>query len=156
VGVVPEVNEFADLSVIYRLKVRAPTPVKYNYLVVSENVDDISRIDILTLRDFHRVKDRLKRKSKVGAGLEITIEHARKMDARCAARWVADALALYEFCQSSGFQFILSSGADAPTAAVSGECFDAILKLIGIKPRKYWMELATWLESRLERRVQLC
>lgn len=130
--------------------------MKYDYLIVSENVDNVSRVDILGLRDFQRAKDRLKRKSKGGAGIEITIEHARKMDARGVARWIADAHDLYEFCQSSGFQFILSSGAGAPTAAVSGQSFDAILKLIGIEPHKYWMELATWLESRLERRVRLC
>jgi hypothetical protein len=130
--------------------------VKYDYLTVSENVDEVSRVDILAPRDFRRAKERLKKKSKGGAGIEITVEQARKMDAAGVARWVADAHDLYEFCQSAGFQFILSSGATSPAGAVSEQSFDAILKMMSIDPQKHWEDLAGWLESRLERRVRPC
>ncbi|UVS69621.1 hypothetical protein NWT39_02260 [Nitrososphaera viennensis] len=125
-------------------------------MVVSENIDEISRVDILVLRDFRRAKERLKKKAKGGAGIEITIEQARKLDAAGVARWVADAHDLYEFCQSSGFQFILSSGASSPAGAVSGQSFDAILKMMGIDPQKHWKEMNSWLEFRLGRRVRPC
>ncbi|HVX02204.1 MAG TPA: hypothetical protein VHA09_03545, partial [Nitrososphaera sp.] len=144
-------DEFSsDAGIIYRLKNPPPQPVKYDYLTVSENVGDISRIDILVLGDFRRVKDKLKKKSKGGAGVEITVEQARKQDATGIARWVADAYDLYKFCQSSGFQFILSSGASSPHGIVSGQSFDVILKMVGIDPQKHWSELAGWLASRLE------
>jgi hypothetical protein len=131
--------------------------VKYDYLIVSENIDEASRADILVLRDFRRAKERLKKKAKGGgAGIEITVQQARKMDAIGVARWIADAHDLYEFCQSSGFQFILSSGAGSPSEVVSGQSFDAMLKMTEIDPQKHWRELAGWLESRLERRVRLC
>ncbi|MEO9363342.1 MAG: hypothetical protein ABI348_05515 [Nitrososphaera sp.] len=149
-------SEFSDTRVVYRLKNSPPKPVKYDYLLVSENVDEASRVDILVLRDFRRAKEKLKKKVKAGAGIEITVEQARRMDAAGVARWVSDAHDLHEFCQSSGFQFILSSGANSPAGIVSGQSFDAILKVIGVDPRKHWEELAGWLESRLERRVRMC
>ncbi len=121
-------------------------------MLVSENADDAPRVDVLSLKNFARAKERLKKK-KGGAGIEITVAQARKMDAAGVARWVSDARDLYQFCRSSGFQFILSSGADSPTSAVSGQSLDALLKIMGIDPQKHWEEMGEWLESRLERRV---
>jgi hypothetical protein len=156
VGAAAAASEFSDTDIIYRLKNLPPKPVKYDYLLVTENIDEVSRTDILALRDFRRAKEKLKKKAKAGAGIEITVEQARRMDAAGVARWVSDAYDLYEFCQSSGFQFVLSSGAGSPAGTVSGQSFDAILKVIGVDPCEHWKELAGWLESRLERRVRTC
>lgn len=127
--------------------------MKYPYLLVSENADDAPRVDILSLKNFARAKEKLKKKAKGGAGIEITVAQARKMDAAGAARWVSDARDLYQFCRSSGFQFVLSSGADTPAGTVSGQSLDALLKMIGVEPQRHWQDMNEWLESRLGRRV---
>lgn len=145
-----------DMAAVYRLKNPPPKPVKYDYLTVTENAEEVSRVDILALRDFRRTKEKLKRKARGGAGIEVTVEQARRQDPVGVARWVADARDLYKFCQSSGFQFILSSGASSPSRVVSGQSFDAVLKMMDIDPQNHWRELAGWLEARLGRRVRLC
>lgn len=147
-------SDFSDSEIIYRLKQSPREPVKYQYLLVSENADDAPRVDVLSLASFARAKERLKKKAKGGAGIEITVAQARKMDATGVAKWIADASDLYRFCQSAGFQFILSSGADSPQGTVSGQSLDALLKMIGIDPQRHWKETGEWLESRLERRVR--
>lgn len=146
-------GDFSDDEVIYRLAVPPHEPGKYQYLLVSENPDDTPRVDILSLKNFARAKERLKKK-KGGAGIEITVAQARKMDAAGVARWISDASDLYQFCKSSRFQFILSSGAESPASAVSGQSLDALLKMMGIDPQRHWQEMEEWLESRLERRVR--
>jgi hypothetical protein len=146
-------DNFSDTEIIYRLARPPYEPGKYQYLLVSENVDDAPRVDVLSLKNFARAKDRLKKK-KAGAGIEITVAPARKMDAAGVAKWVSDAGDLYQFCRSSGFQFILSSGADSPAGAVSGQSLDALLKMMGVDPQRHWQDLEKWLESRLERRVR--
>lgn len=146
----------SDERIIYRLRNVPFAPAKYDYLLTSENIDDISRIDILSIQDFQRAKGTLRKKPKAGTGIEVTIEHARGMDPSGVAKWLADTHDLYEFCQSSGFQFILSSGATSHLEAVSGQSLDAVLKLIGIDPQKHWRSMDRWLESRLDRRVQTC
>jgi hypothetical protein len=154
---VAESSTFVNLESIYRVRALPQKPNKYNYLIVSENFNDLSRTDILTIKDFRVAKERLRKKTKgSGAGIEITIDRVRKMDAVGVSRWIADAHELYEFCLSSGFQFILSSGANSPTATVSGESFDSLLSLIGIDVARYWRDLNQWLEYRLERRVHAC
>ena len=128
--------------------------MKYHYLLVSENADDAPRVDVLSLTSFARAKERLKKKAKGGAGIEITVAQARKMDAAGVAKWIADAADLHKFCQSAGFQFVLSSGADSTSSTVSGQSLDALLRMMGIDPQRHWEEMGEWLESRLERRVR--
>jgi hypothetical protein len=141
-------------DVIRRLAQRPPKPVKYDYVIVSENVEDMSWADAITIKDLRRVKEKLKKKARPGVGLEMAIAPARKMDAAGAARWLVDVSELYSFCQSARWQFILSSGADSPQSMVSGQCLDAILETCGIDPKKHWDGMSLWLASRLERRVK--
>jgi hypothetical protein len=140
-------------GVICRLKKTPPSPVKYPYLIVSDNVDGAA--DILAVSDFCRVKEKLKKKVKRGTGFEMTIAPARKMDARSVGRWFDGMRDLYPFCQSSGCQFILSSGATSMHEMVSGPCLDAMLKNCGIDPQRHWGEMNSWLDARLSRRVSV-
>jgi hypothetical protein len=139
-------------GIIYRLRSTPPAPVKYPYLVVSNNIDE-TRADILTISSFRHVRDRLKKKTREGIGLEVAVAQARKMEGTGAARWLADVEELYEFCHSSRCQFILSSGANSTNEMVSGPCLDAILKICGIEPQRHWQEMNEWLEAKLSGRV---
>jgi hypothetical protein len=139
-------------DVIYRVRQALP-PAKYQYLVVSDNASNLDGIDLLTVNNFHSVKEKLKKRAKKGIGFEMTVAHARKMDGHGAARWFSDLRELYEFCHSTRCQLVLSSGANSAREMVSGPCLDVILKTCGIDPRRHWVEMSEWLESRLSRRV---
>jgi RNase P/RNase MRP subunit p30 len=141
-------------GIIYRLRSVPPAPVTYPYLVVSNNIDE-ARADILTISNFHQLRNRLKKKTRKGIGLEVAIAQARKMEGAGAARWLAGVEELYEFCHSSRCQFILSSGANSTNEMVSGPCLDALLKICGIEPRRHWQEMNEWLEARLSGRVMI-
>lgn len=141
-----------DEGIIYRLKKAPDAPVKYPYLVVSEDIEN-GRADMVTIGSFRRAKDQLKKKSRKGIGIEVMIAPARKMDGTGVAKWFEDVRDLYSFCHSSRCQFVLSSGASSINEMVSGPCLDAILKNCGIDPQKHWDEMSEWLESRLSRRV---
>ncbi len=141
-------------GVIYRLKKTPDTPVKYQYLVVSEDIEN-GRADMLMISNFRRAKDHLKKKARKGIGLEVMVAPARKMDAIGVAKWFEDLRDLYSFCHSSRCQFVLSSGANSMNEMVSGPCLDAILKNCGIDPQEHWDEMNEWLESRLSRRVSI-
>jgi RNase P/RNase MRP subunit p30 len=125
--------------------------VNYPYLVVSENIGEPA--DILTIRDFNKVKKQLKKKIKKGTGLELTVNPARKMDGRSVGKWFSNLRDLYAFCHSSRCQFILSSGATSQHEMISGPCLDAILKTSDIEPQSYWRSMGKWLEERLSRNV---
>jgi RNase P/RNase MRP subunit p30 len=141
-------------GVIYRLKKTPDVPVKYPYLVVSEDIEN-GRADMLVISNFRREKDHLKKKARKGIGLEIMVAPARKKDAVGVARWFEDLRDLYSFCHLSRCQFVLSSGANSMHEMVSGPCLDAILKNCGIDPQDHWDEMNKWLESRLSRRVSI-
>ena len=138
-------------GVVYRLKKAPESPAKYPYLVVSDSVDEPA--DVVTIRDFRRVKEKLKKKAKKGTGFEVTVAPARKMAAVTVGKWLEDIKDLYSFCHSSRCQFIISSGATSMHEMVSGPCLDAILKNCGIDPQRHWLEMNSWLEARLSRRV---
>jgi hypothetical protein len=143
-------------GVIYRMNRAPQAPVNYPYLVVSENIDDLPHIDILTMKDDVRnVKDRITKKARKGIGLEIVIAPARKMDAGGAGRWFAGIQEMHTLCDSLHCQLILSSGATAKQEMVAGPCLDAILKICGIDPQRHWDEMNEWLEARLSRRVSV-
>jgi hypothetical protein len=138
-------------DVVYRLREAPQSPMKYPYLTVS---DDISKpADILTVSDFRRVKERMKKKVKKGTGFEVKIAPARKMDAAAVGQWFEGVGEMYSFCHSSKCQFILSSGATSLHEMVSGQCFDAMLKNCGIDPERHWREMNNWLETKLSGRV---
>lgn len=138
-------------GVIYRLETIPSTPFKYPYLTISENVDDSS--DLLIIRDFHKVKQKLRKKVKKGTGLEITISPARKMSATALGTWFKCINEMYGFSRSTRCQFILSSGAASPYDMVSGPCFDAILKTADIDPQNHWENMGQWLEAKLSKRI---
>jgi hypothetical protein len=121
--------------------------------VVSENIGEPA--EVLTVNDFSRVKERLKKKVKKGTGLEMTVAPARKMDAAGAGRWFDSVRELHSFCHSSSCQLVLSSGATSMHEMVSGPCLDAMLKNCGIDPEKHWREMNIWLETKLSRRVSI-
>jgi hypothetical protein len=138
-------------NIIYRLKEAPRSPVKYPYLIVSNDIDRPA--DALSISDFRKVKERMKVKVKKGTGFEVKIAPARKMNAAGVGKWFEEIKAMYSFCNSSKCQFILSSGATSMHEMVSGPCFDAILKNCGINPERYWREINNWLETKLSERV---
>jgi hypothetical protein len=146
----PFCGEVCD-GIIYRLRNIPAAPVKYPYLTVSKNIDEPA--DLLTISDFRKVKERLKKKVKKGTGLEVTVRPARRMDAVALGKWFDCVNELYVFCHSSRCQFILSSGAGSAYEMVSGPCLDAILKTAEVDPQSHWHKMADWLEAKLSKRV---
>lgn len=139
-----------------RRVVQEPTePVKYRYLVVSERIEDVRQADVIIVQNFDRVKEHLKKKIRAGVGIEVQIAHAREMDSKGAARWLAQVRDLYHFCKLTRCQLILSSGATSHWNMVSGRSLDALLEECGIVPRTYWMDLEEWLKLCLSQRVNL-
>ncbi len=136
---------------IYRLRTPPSEAVNFPYLVVSENPREPA--DILSIRDFMKVRREIKNKLKKGIGLEITVSPARKMDSVSLGKWFSSLADLYKFCHWSRCQFIISSGATSRYEMISGPCLDAILKTVGIEPQNYWNNLTKWLEQRLARNV---
>lgn len=153
----PSVDSKVREGIIYRLKKAPESPVKYPYLIVSDNLD-APAADVLMISDIcniYRAKEKLKKKVKKGTGLEVTVAPARKMDAAGVGRWFEGIRELYLFCQSSRCQFILSSGAASMHEMVSGPCLDAVLKNCDIDPQRHWHEMNSWLEAKLSRRVSV-
>lgn len=99
------------------------------------------------------MKERLKKKLRKGIAMEFLLNPARNMTGIEVAKWLEDLHDAYAFCQSSGCQFVLSSGARSPVEMVSGNCFDEILKELEIDPSRYWRDLNQWLEQTLARKV---
>jgi hypothetical protein len=128
----------AQAGAIHRLRQKPAKAVKFDYLLVSENVEDASWADVITIKDFRRLKEKLKKKARPGLGLEMVVAQARKMDSAAAGRWLADISDLYNFCQSAKCQFILSSG----EGMISGQCLDAILETCGIDSQKHWVSMS--------------
>jgi RNase P/RNase MRP subunit p30 len=120
-------------------------------LVVSEEVGEPA--DIVMIKDFNKVKRRLKKGIKKGTGLELAVNPARKMDSGSVAKWFSNLSDLYASCHSSRCQFILSSGATSEYEMISGPCLDAILKTVGIEPQSHWRNMGKWLEEKLLRNV---
>jgi len=140
-------------GVIYRLAKVPPQPVKYQYLTVSD--DPNGSADLLMIKDFRRMQEKLKKKVRKGIGLEVVIAPVRKFDAGAVARWFENVNELHSFCHSSRCQLVLSSGASSMNEMVSGPSLDAILKNCGIDPESHWREMNDWLDSKLSRRVHV-
>lgn len=130
--------------------------MKYQYLVVSDRIEDVQRADLVLVQNFEKAKEKLKKKVRAGAGLEVQVFPARAMDAKNAAKWLGQVRDLYRFCKLARCQLVLTSGATSQWGMVSGRSFDALLQECGIEPLRYWQELERWLESRLARRVTAC
>lgn len=130
--------------------------MKYPYLVVSDKIEDVQRADLVLIQNFEKTKEKLKKKIRAGAGLEVQISQARAMDAKNVAKWLGQVRDLYLFCKLARCQLVITSGATSQWGMVSGRSFDALLQECGIEPSRYWQELEAWLESRLSRRVTAC
>jgi hypothetical protein len=146
-------------NIIYRINIKLLSSsliTDYSYLVVSENINELSSvysssIDIFVVKDFQRIDSTLK-KVKSGTGLEANLVNVHKMTGWQVAKWLNQIRKLYKFCKSSNCQFILSSGAGSALEMVSGPSFDAILRICDIKPETYWQELGDWIEFKCHRR----
>ena len=121
--------------------------------MASDSVEE--HADVLTVNDFRRVKEKLKKNVKKGTGLEVVVAPARKMGAAGVGRWFDNIKELHSFCQSSRCQLVLSSGAASMHEMVSGPCLDAMLRNCGIDPQRHWREMDGWLETKLSRRVSV-
>jgi len=151
IDMIASAGEFS--GAIRRISGEPASPVKYQYLVVSDKIEDVQRADLVLVQNFERAKEKLKKKIRAGTGLEVQVSHARAMDARNAAKWLDHVKELYRFCKLARCQLVMTSGATSQWGMVSGRSFDALLKECGIEPLRYWQELERWLEFRLERRV---
>lgn len=140
-------------GILYRLQGPAAHASSFPYLVVSDRQDFDQSPDLVTLASFHKAKGILKKKVREGLGLEFVIGRVRKMTGESAAKWFGDLRDAYAFCESSGAQFILSSGATSPHELVSGRSFDEILDELGIDHGRYWRQLELWLQEALSRKV---
>jgi RNase P/RNase MRP subunit p30 len=127
--------------------------MNFPYLSVSDNVNSLQSADLITISNFRNAKASLKKKLKEGLGIEFLLHPARKMDAEDLSKWFAELREAYTFCESSGCQFILSSGARWPIEMISGRSFDEILTEVGIDYHKHWSDLDRWLTSILAKKV---
>ncbi|HEY8140186.1 MAG TPA: hypothetical protein VIE86_03795 [Nitrososphaera sp.] len=148
-----EFTGIMDEGTIYRLPNPPRSRPKYGYVTVSDNMDDARAADIITISNIRGARDRLKKKPRRGIGLEVLIAPVRKLDGPSTARWFHDLYELYAFCQSSGQQLILSSGAESVQEMVAGPCMDAILESCGIDTKRHWHDLNSWLDQKLMARV---
>jgi hypothetical protein len=152
-------NKVEKENIIYRINIKLLSSsliTGYSYIVVSENINELSSIysssiDLFVVRDFQRINSTLKRKVKSGTGLEANLVDVHKMTGWQVAKWLNQIRKLYKFCKSSNCQFILSSGASSALEMISGRSFDVILRICDIKPESYWRELGDWIESKCHR-----
>lgn len=154
IDTIASTEEFS--GAIRRVAGEPASPMKYPYLVVSDRIEDVQRADLVLVQNFEKAKEKLKKKIRAGAGIEVQVSQARSMDAKNAAKWLGQVKELYRFCKLARCQLVITSGAASQWGMVSGRSFDALMEECGIEPQKYWEELGRWLESRLERRVTAC
>ncbi len=135
-------------DVILRMDKKYPIADYFPYLIVSDNILSVdSKTDLFIIDPFQR-KDKIKRKVRIGLGIEISIASARKLESVMAGRWLKEVKSIYEFCQSNNCQFILSSGATSVNEMISARSIESILNVIGISPRIYWKEISEWLYAK--------
>ncbi|MGH9992671.1 MAG: hypothetical protein ACREAZ_08515 [Nitrososphaera sp.] len=142
-------------NVVCRLAGIPSSPVKFPYVVVSDRINTSQPANVVTLANFSQAKERLKKYCKKGTGLEFSMNRARKMTGPDVAKWFVDIGQASAFCESTGCQLILSSGANAISEMISGRCFDAILKECGVDPDRHWQGMNIWLDTVLARRVTI-
>ncbi len=144
---VPELNSRCDI--IIRVKNKSQVQGNFRQLVVCEDLSCVgSKTDLLTIQDFSRIRDNLKKKVRPHLGLEISIANVRRLDAEAIGRWLSQARSVYRVCKSARCQFIISSGAKSIFEMVSSRTFESILTMLSISPGNYWAELSAWLDSR--------
>ena len=140
-------------DVVYRSSKAFSSPTHFPCLLVSVSVESHQSADLVTISNFRRAKAPLKKIAKEGLGVEFLLHHARKMNGEELAKWFTELREAYAFCESSGCQFVLSSGASFPVEMVSGRSFDEILAELGIDSRSHWRGMERWLSSVLAQKV---
>lgn len=141
-------------NVILRMDKKLPTADYFPYLIVSDNIRTLDSKTDLFLIDPFQGKDALKRKSKKGLGIEISITPARKLNTFLVAQWLRELKSIYMFCQSNDCQFILSSGATSINEMISAKTFESILNVVGINPTTYWKKISEWIYVKCKARWQ--
>ncbi|MGB8938284.1 MAG: hypothetical protein WCC17_24595 [Candidatus Nitrosopolaris sp.] len=147
-------NGKAQENVIYRLNRQPHLVSNYPYLVVSDNIGELSSpgLDLFVVRDYARVKHILKKRVRTRIGLEIFLADIRRANGSSVGKWFEQMRDLYKLCQSIKCQFILSSGANSPREMIPARSFDSLLELCEVRPERYWRELEEWLEIKLGKR----
>jgi RNase P/RNase MRP subunit p30 len=140
-------------DVVYRSSKAFSSPAHFPCLLVSDSVESHQSADLVTISNFRRAKAPLKKIVKEGLGIEFLLHRARKMNGQELAKWFTELREAYAFCESSGCQFILSSGASFPVEMVSGRSFDEILAELGIDSRGHWRGMENWLGGVLAQKV---
>lgn len=141
-------------NVIYRLDKRPTHVTTFPYLIVSEEIGEISSpwLDMFIVRDYPKVKSLLRKKVRTDLGLEILIDDIRRADGSSVGRWFEHIRNLYKLTKSASCQLILSSGARSSREMIAARSFDAFLLLCNIDPATYWQELEIWIDVKIGRK----
>jgi hypothetical protein len=139
-------------KLIARLEKAPLAAVNYLYIIVSEDIE-YSAAELITITNFRNLRQCLRRKIRSGLGLEVMIAPWRKFDGYRIGKCIENIRETYSFCESSGCQLVLSSGANSIYEMVSGPSFDSILRCCGISPQKHWEKMNHWLDRVLSNRV---
>lgn len=144
-------------NVIYRLYTRPSYVTTFPYLLVSEQIGEISSpgLDIFDIRDYPRVKSLLRKRVRRGLGLEIFINDLRRADGSAVGKWLEYIRQIYKLTKSSSCQLILSSGARSSREMIAGRSFDTLLSLCDINPGVYWKELESWIDVKIGRKCYI-
>ncbi len=144
-------------NVIYRSYTRPTYVTTFPYLVVSEEIGELSSpwLDILSVRDYPKLKSVLRKKIRTGLGLEIFIDDLRRADGSSVGRWLEYIRELYKLSKSTSCQLILSSGARSSREMIAARCFDALLSHCNINPEIYWQELESWIDMKIGRKCYI-
>lgn len=141
-------------NVIYRLDKRPTHVTNFPYLLISEEIREISSpwLDVFVIRDYPKVKSVLRRKVRTGLGLEILINDIRGADGCRVGRWFESIRDLYKLTKSTCCQLILSSGAESSGEMIAARSLESFLLLCNIDPATYWQELESWIDVKIGRR----
>lgn len=140
-------------DVVYRTSNALSSRIHFPCLLVSDKAESLQSADLITISNFRRAKASLKKRAREGIGIEFLLHPARKMNGEDLAKWFVELREAHAFCESSGCQFILSSGASFPFEMISGESFDEILAEVGIDSSMHWRGMEKWLSSILAQKV---
>lgn len=156
-GIGSEYSGTAHKNVIYRLYTRPTHVTTFPYLLVSEEIGEISSpgLDVFAIRDYPRVKSLLRKRVRRGLGLEIFIDDLRRADGSAVGRWLEYIRQIYKLTKSTSCQLILSSGARSSREMIAARSFDAILSLCDINPGAYWKELESWIDVKIGRKCYI-
>jgi hypothetical protein len=152
-----EYSGTAHKNVIYRLHTRPAYVTTFPYLLVSEEIGQISSpgLDVFAIRDYPRVRSLLRKRVRRGLGLEIFIDDLRRAEGSAVGKWLEYIRQIYKLTKSTSCQLILSSGATSSREMIAARSFDTLLSLCNINPGVYWRELESWIEMKIGRKCYI-